>query len=98
MKKMILIVVAVLISPFVFAAEQTVPDGNAFVIAKAVKLGRGKVYSVKGGKSYGAGRFKVEKKCCAFCADCNTATGKCLACESGFALKGGQCVERAKAE
>lgn len=61
MKKMILIAVAVLISPFVFAAEQTVPDGNAFVIAKAVKLGRGKVYSVKGGKSYGAGRFKVEK-------------------------------------
>lgn len=95
MKKLLLIAAFAAVVPFCAdAASPVFDDAGAFTVAKAVKLGRGKAYKINGGQSFGKGGFDETKSCCAHCANCNTKTGECTACETGFELKNGSCVEK----
>lgn len=60
---------------------------GSFDIAKAVKLGRGKAYSVAAdsGLNTGTGKTEIAKSCSSGCSDCNTSTGWCDACQSRYA-------------
>ena len=60
---------------------------DSFDIAKAVKLGRGKAYSVAAdsGLNTGTGKTEIAKSCSSGCSDCNTSTGWCDACQSRYA-------------
>ena len=95
MKKLLLIAAFAVVLPYCADAAQTVfNDAGAFTVAKAVKLGRGKAYKINGGQSFGKGGFDETKSCCAHCANCNTKTGECTACETGFELKYGKCEKK----
>ena len=95
MKKLLLIAAFAAVVPFCAdAASPVFDDAGAFTVAKAVKLGRGKAYKINGGQSFGKGGFEETKSCCAHCANCNTKTGECTACETGFELKNGKCEKK----
>ena len=59
---------------------------DSFDIAKAVKLGRGKAYSVAAdsGLNTGTGKTEIAKSCSSGCSDCDTSTGWCDACQSRY--------------
>lgn len=96
MNKLFIILALLAFAPANIRAESYIDDGSAFVIAKAVKLGRGSAYSVaadaKINGNGGGGTLNTEKTCDSHCADCNTSTGNCNSCADGYYLKNGKCV------
>lgn len=76
-------------------AETIFNTDQSFTVAKAVKLGRGNSYSVATDSTVNTGQggqIETKKECSANCADCNTSTGKCNTCDSGYYLDNGKCV------
>ena len=95
MNKLFIILALLAFAPANVRAESYIDDGSAFVIAKAVKLGRGSAYSVAADAKInngGGGTLNTEKTCDSHCADCNTSTGNCNSCADGYYLKNGKCV------
>ena len=95
MNKLFIILSLLAFAPANVRAESYIDDGSAFVIAKAVKLGRGSAYSVAADAKInngGGGTLNTEKTCDSHCADCNTSTGNCNSCADGYYLKNGKCV------
>ncbi len=75
------------------AAESAFDAAGAFVVAKAVKLGRGKAYKIQSGQSFGSQtEFQQEISCGDHCADCDKTTGKCRKCDNGWLLDNGICT------
>ena len=76
-----------LILPASADAADIFNTASSFNIAKAVKLGRGKAYSVVADSSLntGAGKTEISKSCSAGCSDCDTSTGFCNACKTRYA-------------
>ena len=75
-------------------AESVFTDQGTFVIAKAVKLGRGNAYSVAADTTVDAGKTEIAKpQCDSSCTTCDNATGKCLGCPSGKSPSGNRCVD-----
>lgn len=67
-------------------------DASSFQLARAMKLGRGKSYTINGGQSYGAQtEYQKEIPCDSNCAVCDKTTGTCSQCESGFYLYNNTC-------
>ena len=67
---------------------------NSFVIAKAVKLGRGNSTAYATGTNLNTGgSSKIAKECDSSCSKCDTTTGKCLSCPSGKRLLDSKCVD-----
>lgn len=71
-----------------------VPDNSAD--AKAVKLGRGKAYSVATDAKLASGgnaKINTGKECDASCTTCDTTTGQCAGCSDGKRPDGNRCVD-----
>ena len=95
MNKLFVILALLAFMPADAHAKSYVDDNGAFVLAKAVKLGRGSAYSVaadaKINGSGAGGTINTDKSCDSHCADCNTSTGNCNSCAEGYYLKNGKC-------
>lgn len=95
--KKIFTYLAVLLSVFSFNtnAESTEPlfsQSGSFLLAKAVKLGRGSSVSTLDGSKFVGSRIKTPE-CSENCLNCNSLTGKCDTCESGYYLSSaGNCL------
>ncbi len=75
-------------------AESVFTDQGTFVIAKAVKLGRGNAYSVAADTTVDTGKTEIAKpQCDSSCTTCDNATGKCLGCPSGKRPNANRCVD-----
>ena len=75
-------------------AESVFTDQGTFVIAKAVKLGRGNAYSVAADTTVDTGKTEIAKpQCDSSCTTCDNATGKCLGCPSGKRPTANRCVD-----
>ena len=85
-----------LILPASADAADIFNTASSFNIAKAVKLGRGKAYSVAADSSLntGAGKTEIAQKidCDANCSKCDTSTGTCSACKTGRYLLNNLCL------
>ncbi|MGN1080268.1 MAG: hypothetical protein ACI4TE_08885, partial [Alphaproteobacteria bacterium] len=96
MNKLFVILALLAFMPAEANAESIYNDSGAFVLAKAVKLGRGKAYSVAADAQIngngGGGTINTDKSCDSQCTDCNTSTGNCNSCAEGYYLKNGKCV------
>lgn len=95
MNKLFFILALGVFMPAELCAQNYIDDNGAFVLAKAVKLGRGSAYSVaadaKINGSGAGGTINTDKTCDSHCADCNTSTGNCNSCAEGYYLKNGKC-------
>ena len=91
MKKYLLMVFVLCCFSFPVSAAKIFSDTDGFIIAKAVKLGRGRAYSIDGTSTLNSGKTELSKNCDKNCADCNTDTGTCSACKSGYYLLNGSC-------
>lgn len=95
MNKLFFILALGVFMPAKLCAQNYIDDNGAFVLAKAVKLGRGSAYSVaadaKINGSGAGGTINTDKTCDSHCADCNTSTGNCNSCAEGYYLKNGKC-------
>ena len=81
------------IMPYAAEAGEILNVQDGFQLVKAVKLGRGKAYSVATDASLntGAGGTQI-KNCPANCADCEDST-HCIVCKSGYGKhRSGECV------
>ena len=81
------------IMPYAAEAGEILNVQDGFLLAKAVKLGRGKAYSIAADSSLntGAGGTQI-KNCPANCADCEDST-HCIVCKSGYGKhRSGECV------
>ena len=81
------------IVPMTVTAADLFNTSDSFKVAKAVKLGRGKAYSVATDSAVntGSGGTKI-KECPANCADCDDSTS-CNVCKSGYGKhRSGECV------
>ncbi|MBP3402932.1 MAG: hypothetical protein J6L82_03370 [Alphaproteobacteria bacterium] len=96
MNKLFFILALTAFMPTDVYAKNYIDDGKTFIIAKAVKLGRGNAYSVaadaKINNGGGGGKINTEKTCDSNCVDCNTSTGNCKSCAEGYYLKNGKCT------
>ncbi len=96
MNKLFIILALLAFAPANVRAESYINDGSAFVIAKAVKLGRGNAYSVSANANLntGAGKTEIATKvdCDANCSKCDTTTGTCSACLPGRYLSNNLCL------
>lgn len=83
MNKIFLLFLFLILPAFADAADMFNTVGS-FNIARAVKLGRGKAYSVAADSSLntGAGKTEISKSCSSGCSDCDTSTGLCNACKT----------------
>ena len=86
MNKIFLLFLFLILPVFADAADMFNTAGS-FNIARAVKLGRGKAYSVAADSSLntGAGKTEISKSCSSGCSDCDTSTGLCNACKTRYA-------------
>lgn len=74
--------------------ESVFSNRGAFIIAKAVKLGRGNAYSVAADTTVDTGKTEIAKpQCDDSCTTCDTTTGKCVGCPSGKRPNGNRCVD-----
>ena len=81
------------IVPMTVTAADLFNTSDSFKVAKAVKLGRGKAYSVAtvSGVNTGSGGTQI-KECPENCADCDDSTS-CKVCKSGYGqYKSGKCI------
>lgn len=92
MIKIFLLGILTLTFPLKTTAQNISPQQNTFILAKAVKLGRGKAYSIVSTTELNLSKINLDKSCCQQCADCNKKTGQCLACNQDYYLNNGQCV------
>ncbi len=74
---------------FSAGAEEMFNSENSFKLAKAVKLGRGKSYSVNAFAGLASG--EIAKGCASPCSLCDEASGNCLECPAGYSLSAGTC-------
>lgn len=89
-------------SPFLIqnaqAAETSVfNDGDSFIVARSVKIGReraagGAGFSTIATGSSGGAKAEVAKLCDKNCKSCDTTTGTCQQCTSGYRLFSNACV------
>ncbi len=96
MKKYLLVIFIVFL-PFSAIAE--VEKTEDFMIAKAVKLGRGNAYFISVPMEISA--LKSGKDCHEKCKTCDRTTGLCSACDTGYYLQNNTCIscpENAKCE
>ncbi|MBQ8346468.1 MAG: hypothetical protein IJY17_02605 [Alphaproteobacteria bacterium] len=86
MNKIFLLFLFLILPAFADAADIFNTAGS-FDIARAVKLGRGKAYSVSTATNLntGAGKTEISKSCSSGCSDCDTSTGLCNACKTRYA-------------
>ncbi|MGN1080374.1 MAG: hypothetical protein ACI4TE_09415, partial [Alphaproteobacteria bacterium] len=90
MNKLFVIFALLAFMPADARTESYTDDSGAFVLAKAVKLGRGNAYSVAADtKINNGGTFDTDKSCDTHCAGCDKSTGKCNSCAEGYYLKNG---------
>lgn len=74
---------------------QSLDDAGSFQIAKAYKIGRDRQAHSSDANRVDIGGGNVTlKECSEHCSSCNTSTGSCSACESGFTLENGACKSR----
>ena len=66
---------------------------DSFDIAKAVKLGRGSRQNSQNWITLGGGGAQIAKECDNNCSVCDTATGKCSTCKTGYIVSNGTCVQ-----
>ena len=93
MNKLFVIFALLAFMPADARTESYTDDSGAFVLAKAVKLGRGNAYSVAADtKINNGGTFDTDKSCDTHCAGCDKSTGKCNSCAEGYYLKNSKCV------
>lgn len=89
MKKCLLILAAFLLTPSTGAAETVFNDAATFVVAKAVKLGRGKsaFSSQNGALGANQGATKIDDGSCKASSDCEKgqkcSNKQCVACADG---------------
>ena len=86
MNKIFLLFLFLILPAFADAADIFNTAGS-FDIARAVKLGRGKAYSVSTAANLntGGGKTEISKSCSSGCSDCDTSTGLCNACKTRYA-------------
>lgn len=89
MKKCLLILAAFLLTPSTGSAETVFNDAATFVVAKAVKLGRGKsaFSSQNGALGANQGATKIDDGSCKASSDCEKgqkcSNKQCVACADG---------------
>lgn len=93
MNKLLLIFSLAVFLPANAPAETILNDAAAFNVAKAVKLGRGKtsMYNADTLLSHGGESGGLAKTCSSQCLSCDTATGTCQSCPSGYFPDGSGC-------
>ena len=93
MNKLLLIFSLAVFLPANAPAETLLNDAAAFNVAKAVKLGRGKtsMYNADTLLSHGGESGGLAKTCSSQCLSCDTATGTCQSCPSGYFPDGSGC-------
>ena len=81
------------VPPTAHANDAAFNTNKAFSLAKAVKLGRGSSYFGGGINAINTGAtINNDKKCEIGCQTCDTKTGKCSKCQSGYGMKNGYCT------
>lgn len=83
-----------LITTSPYAGANTIfNEEMSFLMAKAVKLGRGNGASGWEKAKIATGKRAVDtgKACMAHCAACDTKTGQCSKCKDGYWIEGGSC-------
>ena len=93
MKKLAFIFAMLTFLPFIARAENVLNKTDAFTVAKAVKLGRGSSVGAYSSGTFGnsGSGTKLAKDCDKNCASCDTGTGTCYACKSGYYLTKNAC-------
>lgn len=91
MKNICLFFILACFFPLAAQAEQPLKNNEAFVVAKAVKLGRGNAYST-GGLNSLRPETSLAKDCDPNCLSCDQTTGVCSKCKSGRYLKNNLCM------
>ena len=93
MKKLAFIFAMLTFLPFIARAEIVLNETDAFTVAKAVKLGRGSSVGAYSSGTFGnsGSGAKLAKDCDKNCASCDTGTGTCSACKSGYYLTNNAC-------
>lgn len=86
--KKYLLVIFISFLPFSVIAESKKTED--FMVAKAVKLGRGKAYSISVGQEINT--LKSGKDCHEKCKICDGTTGLCSACDNGYYLQNNICI------
>lgn len=92
MIKILLGLILTVACPFETTAQNFLNLSDSFMLAKAVKLGRGKTYSIVSATEIDRSQINQDKSCCQQCANCDKKTGQCLACKQDYYLNNGQCV------
>ena len=87
MKKSILIIFSCLLS---ISATAGSLGENPIILAKAVKLGRGNAYSVTAHAKISAWETGID--CHDQCKSCDTTTGTCSVCNTGYYLQNNICI------
>lgn len=91
MKKLMFIFTMLVFLPLTSHAEQPLKNNEAFIVAKAVKLGRGNAYSTVGLNSLRP-ETSLAKDCDPNCLSCDETTGVCSKCKSDRYLKNNLCM------
>ncbi len=95
MKKLLFILAVLSFLPFKATADNVFDNNNSFLIAKAVKLGRGSTngfYSSSSLANNSVAKTELLENCDRNCVSCNTQNGVCGHCKAGCFLKNNVCV------